>query len=447
MRPVYLILRILLPYAFTIFFRRRNNIFSQRKLKAQTIFVSNHPSAFIDPLVAANSQWPIIFFMTRSDVFKKWLQPVTWASHMVPIYRADRDGAGTYEKNKKVFSGVAKVLKRKKSVILFGEGYTDDTFIRSLKPMKKGAARLGLGTMDSTDWEHDIKIQPIGLNYSDPSVFRSDTLLVCGDLIFLKDYEKAYKENPAKTVNDLTKDIGEGIKKNITYIEDKKLADFLEHILILSRRGMNAKEYNAGISMEQRYRYSQKVANTINENYSKEDPKWLDLKNETDQYFDELEKESFTETQVNDFHKAGNKKSLIENFLFLTFLFPLFLVGLVHSLVPYLIVKTMVEKMFKRKVFWSGVKIMMGGLFFFLYNLPIFWILPKFLPADIGRWPAYFICLAYFLIVPAFTFIWAYKWRSYMRDTLKLIKADKTKLKKYSDWREKLKAKLPDFGF
>ena len=93
MRPLYLLLRILLPYVMTIFYRRSRTLNAQKTFNAQTIFVSNHPSAFIDPLVAGNFQMPVLYFVTRGDIFKAWLHPVTWASHMVPIFRQAEDGA------------------------------------------------------------------------------------------------------------------------------------------------------------------------------------------------------------------------------------------------------------------------------------------------------------------------------------------------------------------
>src|SRR5690606_2819837 len=99
------------------------------------------------------------------DVFKKWLQPVTWASQMVPIFREAEDGADSHEKNRDSFKYLRNVLKNKKSLILFGEGYTDNTFIRSLKPLKKGPARIAFEAMEETDWKLDIKMQALGINY------------------------------------------------------------------------------------------------------------------------------------------------------------------------------------------------------------------------------------------------------------------------------------------
>ncbi|MEO9532666.1 MAG: 1-acyl-sn-glycerol-3-phosphate acyltransferase [Crocinitomicaceae bacterium] len=446
MRPVYLFLRITLPYAFSIFFRRRNIINSQRKLYAQTIFVCNHPSAFIDPLAISNAMWPIVHFMTRSDVFKVWLKPITWACHMVPIYRAEQDGAGTYEKNKKVFSGVKRVLAKKRSLIVFGEGYTDDVFIRSLKPMKKGAARIGFGTMDASDWKLDIKIQVCGVNYSDPSKFRSDMVVSCGKLIHLQDYKELYLENPAKAINQLTKDIGEELQKNITYLKDKKKSAFLENLITLTRKGMNQDHYERSLSVEQRYRYTQALANRINEEQVDEDEKWLALQEKTDEYFKKLKRKNLQDNQVNDYVKAGKTKSLFMKFLGLFVTLPVFIAGVIHNIIPYILVKTFVEKIFKRRVFWSGVKMVLGGLVWLLMYLPLFWYMPDLIKLNISETGYFYFTLMYFLMVVPFTFVWAYEWRRIWRRTMKLYRAKSPELAELSVERKALIDQMNKMG-
>ena len=239
MRPLYFILRVLLPYVMVIFYKKTKSINAQKKFNAQTIFVCNHPSAFIDPLVAGNCQLPVLYFVTRGDIFKSWLKPVTWAAHMVPIFRAAEDGADSHKKNVDTFKYLRKVLLRKKSLVLFGEGYTDNVFIRSLKPIKKGPARTGLDTMNECDWSPDIKVQTISLNYSHPKHFRSDVVIAFGDCISLKDYKEDFEKSRGHAITKLTKAIEKSMQNELIYVKEKELAPFVENILILSRKGMN----------------------------------------------------------------------------------------------------------------------------------------------------------------------------------------------------------------
>jgi 1-acyl-sn-glycerol-3-phosphate acyltransferase len=76
----------------------------------RTIFVSNHPGSFMDPLIIAALRRPIVFFMTRSDVFNRFTKPIFWLSHMLPIYR-QRDNVNTKEKNAVIFQKTNAILK------------------------------------------------------------------------------------------------------------------------------------------------------------------------------------------------------------------------------------------------------------------------------------------------------------------------------------------------
>jgi 1-acyl-sn-glycerol-3-phosphate acyltransferase len=95
----------------------------------------------MDPLVVASLRLPIVFFMTRSDVFTPISRPLLWASHMLPIYR-QHDGEDTKAKNEEVFQKCSRILSFGRNLLIFGEGFTDDTFVRRLKPVKKGAVRI-----------------------------------------------------------------------------------------------------------------------------------------------------------------------------------------------------------------------------------------------------------------------------------------------------------------
>lgn len=440
MRPLYFILRVTLPYAFFVYHRKRRTVNAQRKFNAQTILVSNHPSAFLDPITAANHQRPIMYFMTRSDVFKKWLTPVTWAAQMVPIYRTDEDGADSYEKNKVVFRGIRKVLKRKKSLILFGEGYTDNVFIRSLKPLKKGAARIGFGTMDASDWEMNIKVQAVGINYSDPSALRSDCLMSLGELIYLKDYKELYDENPNKAITALTRDIELSLKENLVYVHDKKLAPFVEHLFILTRKGMDHVHCDNKYSLLDRFNYSRALANRVNEEFKEDHKEWNELKDLSEDYFKDLKAAKLEDFVLHNYSQNGRKKSTLKSWIYLILCSPILIPGILHSLIPYLVVKTLVEKMFKRKVFWSGVKMLLGGLVWILYNLAFIWLFYDYI------YPSYILALLYFFFFIPITFIMAYSWWTKLKRTLLINRANTKILDELIVKREAVLKKIEDMN-
>ena len=73
--------------------------------------------------------------MTRSDIFTPMMKPILWLAQMLPIYR-QLDGDGAVGKNAEVFKATSNVLKGGRNLLIFGEGFTDDVFIRRLKPIK-----------------------------------------------------------------------------------------------------------------------------------------------------------------------------------------------------------------------------------------------------------------------------------------------------------------------
>lgn len=439
MRPLYLLLRLLLPFAMGIFYRKARSVNGQRRFSAQTIFVCNHPSAFIDPLVAGNYQMPVLYFVTRGDIFKWWLKPITWASHMVPIFRKAEDGADSHEKNKDSFRYLRKVLMRKKSLILFGEGYTDNTFIRSLKPIKKGPARIGFDTMAECNWEADIKVQTISLNYSHPKHFRSNVVVAFGEPIHLKEYKEIYDKGPSHAITKLTRALQKSMQEQLTYVNQKEIEPFVENIMILTRKGMNHFHQNSKIPLLERYEYSKALANKVNAEYDSDADNWKNLKEKVTLYFDKLKRTRINENWVNNYAQSDSKNTLPTVLGFLLCL-PLTIIGLVHQFIPYIIIKRFVESRFKRDVFWSGVKLLVGALLSTIYNFAFIFLFYAYV------YPNYWLAVAYFLIVPAVTGIFAYVQINNLIDMFAYKKANISKLAELAGERKAILAEIDKMG-
>jgi hypothetical protein len=407
MRFFYFILFLTLKYTFRVYFRQRKSLNSPNEFLGRTIYVSNHAASFMDPLVVASLRKPIVFFMTRSDVFTKLTRPILWAAHMLPIYR-QHDGVDTKDENNKVFDTCAKILSYGRNLLIFGEGFTDDVFIRRLKPVKKGAVRIGFITLEKINWEKKIHIAAVGCNYTDPNLMRSDILVSTSEKICLNDYKKQYQENPNKVINELTKLIEKLMQEQITHIEDKNWANFHENVMKLTRKGMNAIHYDYSISLVKRYHYSQKLANWLNGLNEKELEKIQPLKDEMEQYFSSLRKMKVNENFVYELATTSKLNRLKELFTLILFA-PTAILGLIHCGIPYILIKRFVEKSFKRKVFWGSVKLLLGLIIMGLINIPIIFIFYHFI------YPNYWIAFGYYLLIGVFglsAYLW---WKNYIQ--------------------------------
>ena len=194
-----------------------------------TIYASNHQNAFLDALaiITANKRHPI--FLTRADIFKSknatfWLRSI----NMIPIYRM-RDGKESLAKNDAVMKECTDILiNGRQPIAIFPEG--NHKMHRSLRPLKKGLGRIAFAAMEATNYELDLKIVPIGINYGRHSIMRGDLLVNFGAPISVKDYVEVYKNNPNQALLNLRDDVTNSIKPLILDINDDAHYEAIEKI-------------------------------------------------------------------------------------------------------------------------------------------------------------------------------------------------------------------------
>jgi hypothetical protein len=383
MRPLYFIFWLALGFSLRLFFRRVVQVRPGKSRFGRTIFVSNHPSAFLDPLVVARLRKPVLYFMTRSDVFNRFTRPIFWLAHMLPIYR-QQDGGDSQEKNKKVFQKATQALARNRNLLIFGEGITDDVFERRLKPIKKGAIRIGFTALDDLNWSVPIKVQGLGINYSNPGVFRSEILIAASDPIVLNDYKEAYLDNPSKVITELNRELELRMQAQITHVKSDEHIMLHEQIMMLTRKGLNVFCYDPALSLEKRWKYSQNLAEQINTPHIAEQIEKSGLITALNQYFAELKSRKLSEAELYWFTLSSHWR--LRTFFVLLMQLPFFLAGIVHVAAPYFFVKKFVERKFKRPVFWSSTKMAVLLVLMPLWNLILFWFAAHFLNLEWWLW-------------------------------------------------------------
>jgi hypothetical protein len=401
MRFFSFLLYITLKYALRIFYPRQKVINGPKEFFGRTIYVSNHAASFMDPLIVASLRRPIVFFMTRSDVFTTFTKPFLWAAHMLPIYR-QLDGGDTKEQNAKVFEKCSKILSFGRNLLIFGEGFTDDVFVRRLKPVKKGAIRIGFTALETMNWKKKVYVAAVGCNYSDPNKMGSDILVSTSEKFCLNDYKAQYLENPNKTITDLTRKLELMMQEQITHVNDLKWTTFHENVMRLTRKGMNAEDADQSIPLENRWKYSKKIANWLNGLTSQQLDELEPLKKDMEAYFSLLKKMRIREKCLYEF-SLNNKLSVFKEIFTLVFLFPFAILGLVHAGLPYILIKRFVEKKFKRKVFWGSVKLLLGKIIIGLVNIPVIFVFYNLI------YPSYWMAFLYYFLIGIFGLA-AYKW-------------------------------------
>jgi hypothetical protein len=133
------------------------------------------------------------YFLTQAKVFQSKLGAAFFSSiYMLPIYR-ERDGLHTVKRDAKIFEKCVDVLSEgKQPLTIFPEG--NHNLRRAVRPLQKGIARIAFAVLDKNP-ETDLKIVPVGINYSAHKKFRSDLFVLYGEPFAVKPFYKSYLKN------------------------------------------------------------------------------------------------------------------------------------------------------------------------------------------------------------------------------------------------------------
>jgi glycerol-3-phosphate O-acyltransferase/dihydroxyacetone phosphate acyltransferase len=327
------------------------------------IVAPNHPNAFMDAIVVAVHTKQQLHFLVRSDVFSTPVKRFFLGQlNQIPIYRI-QEGADNLHKNEETFVQCNKILSQNKTVLIFPEGLCVQE--RRLRKLKKGLARIVFGAESSMDNRMDLLVIPIGVNYENPKKFRSRLLLTYGEPIHVSDYIKQYQKEPARTVNEFTRDVEEAMAKLLTVIPDKENDKLVEQVEEVYKKDLTlSKGLDPG-----NLQHDMKVANDIAaavEHFRKHEPA------RTEQFSDKIS-DYLRELRSLDLRDHLLKPSHIENmsfgrslteFLAVWFGMPLHLYGLINNYLPWKLAYNTANKVTRNVEFHSSVNVAAGTFMF-----------------------------------------------------------------------------------
>lgn len=211
------------------FYMRRWQVANYPKLKRSepVIYVSNHQNAFLDALVIIFSQAKHPIFLTRANIFANPIARFILRSwNMFPIYR-QRDGGDTVKRNEAVIKDCIDILSiGRQPLSIFVEG--NHSMKRSLRPFKKGAARIAFSALEHINYEKELKIVPIGLSYSKHTRSRSNVLVNFGEPLIVNDYKSLYDENANKAYTAISEELFNRVEKLTINIDDQENYEEIE---------------------------------------------------------------------------------------------------------------------------------------------------------------------------------------------------------------------------
>ena len=394
---IYRLLKFLFYFAVKGYFKiiRVRNLERIPK-NGPIIFVANHTSAFMDPILLALHIERELFFLARGEAFNnKIASKILTSLNLIPVFRPEVSPDKVY-KNEQIFSKCHEHLSQGNCLLIFPEGFSKTE--RRLRKLKTGTARIALGAEANHDFKLALKIIPIGINYTNPHHFRSEVFLNIGHPIEVKSYKKSYQKNQFEAARKLTDHIREELKERTISIQNEELDD-----LIFKIERVYEDEYKEQFSSEltkgsDKFLLSKEIVKVVSHFYRTDRPRVLHFKKMIDGYFRHMDLLKLRDSQV---QSTGTRQNLFGYYLLLILCFPLFLYGYINNIIPYKLTSYLAFRMTKREDFHGSMKLALGLLIFLIFYilqtviLSIFFSLPVPFIYFLSLYPAGLFTLFY----------------------------------------------------
>ena len=370
------LLKLYMSVVVAVYFKRTKvKNLEYLKVKGPAILALNHPNSFADPVAFSSIVYPPrVRYLARGDAFKKGL--TTWFLQqlgIIPIFRIQDGGKEGLLKNDETYNIVNKLLKRNAKIIIFAEGLCIQE--RRLRPLKKGVPRMIFGAVTDFPELANLVVIPVGVNYSNPSQFRSTIFFNVGKPIKISDYLDAYKEAPAKTMNQFLLDLAPRMKELIVNINHHRNEKVIEHIEEIYKYAYFKKHKYRFSNLEHSFKFSTIVAETINAAELSNPGQVTELAHQTSAYAKALEKHQLKDWLLNPAKQYMiNYANLIARCLFIIAMLPIYLVGVLGNYLPYKLTAMLVRKKIKLVEFKASFYLGFGAVLFLLNYVLIYTI-------------------------------------------------------------------------
>jgi 1-acyl-sn-glycerol-3-phosphate acyltransferase len=213
---------------------RRVIVLGREKLNPDDhlIFAPNHQNALMDALAVLFTLKGQPVFLARADIFKKKvLASIMYFLKILPVYRI-RDGFRSVIGNDEIFDKTVDVLRNRNGLVILPEGNHDG--FRRLRQLKKGICRIAFQAAEASDYNLNIKIIPVGLEFTHYSRYRQVLTVVYGRPIEVAEYHEIYRNSPEIALNELRARLSKEMKQIMVHIdseEDYEAIDELRDII------------------------------------------------------------------------------------------------------------------------------------------------------------------------------------------------------------------------
>ena len=355
------------------------------------IFAPNHQNALMDALAVLFTQDGQLIFLARADIFKKKIvAAILYFLKILPVYRI-RDGFSSLKGNDEIFIKTIDVLKNKNGLVILPEG--DHAGFRRLRQLKKGICRVAFQSDEATGFNLNIKIIPVGIEFSNYSRFRQVLTVVYGKPIEVSQFFELYKVSPERALNELRSKLSDEMKSIMVHIESEEDYEAIDEL-----RSMINGRFSDDIRFPKLFR-DRILVNKMNllkesdpARYSRICSLSLDIKKKA--------------KELNTDYRLLEKKKhplgwLLAGMIGIVLTFPLFIYGNIFNL-PFMEIPNLQIRNIKDPQFHSSIRYGLSLALAFVF-LPLYLILSLFI------FPPWWLGLLIFLTLPlSGLFAWNY---------------------------------------
>jgi len=396
------------------------------------IIIANHPNALMDALLIGTSVPQPIYYMTKATFFnKKWKMKALRMLNMIPINRASESKIEGVN-NASIFEECYRLLSEGKTLVIFPEG---DSFMELLlRPLKSGAARIALEAELRNNGQLNLKVVPAGLIYTQGEKFRSSVMINFGEGQTVTHKLEAFTANRSSVAKQLTSEFRTMLQNVVVTVQNKEQEALIMNIatLLHSKYLDNTHDVEAEVQLIKQIRDRIEVL-TYTNTAKLEHIRAL---------FWELKWKTEKMNVKNDFLDRRLRfgmffRQIITSVIALLIGSPIFLFGLMHNILPYLLTDATIRRLKIEKEFYVPVAIALSSIAYPLNYFLWMWSVNYCINLTVLS------CVLYGLSMPISGFF-AYYFARYMQHisykvsyTL-LIKRNRAAVMEMQDQRKKL---------
>jgi 1-acyl-sn-glycerol-3-phosphate acyltransferase len=338
----------------------------------------------LDPLNAAEEIQTEVFFLANAGLFKN---PVAgWILrklYCIPIQRYE-DTGGKPLNNKASFEQAIRHLAQGGCLYIAPEGTSYVN--RRLRKLKTGTARIAFATESSHDFQLGLCILPVGLNYSDPTQFRSQLLTIIGEPIPVADFKEEWLANQAEAVRKMTETVAGQLASLLLDTADDEEDQVLRHLEELLSNEKPLAPYP-------QFLRSQRLLAAWQVKRVGEPAAWAGFSAMVFSYFEKIKALKINDLSVKNQMEKRNLKGL---WITLLAAFPLFLLGFLTHGLPVFACKK-ISRALNKDIHWEPTfKFLIGFVVYPALLLLEIWALGQVLAVfgDMGVWVKWLFVLS-----------------------------------------------------